>query len=91
MKLAGFDIGGTKCAVILGEETANGFDFLSRIEFKTEGSPETVIEKLVGLLLEEMRLHGCPKNSPPLRTAKSLWRSEFSARRENIWGAVWLF
>lgn len=59
MKLAGFDIGGTKCAVILGEETANGFDFLSRIEFKTEGSPETVIEKLVGLLHEEMRLHGC--------------------------------
>ena len=46
--LIGHDIGGTKCAVILGQTNGEGVDILRRIQFPTagEGGPEAVMERL---------------------------------------------
>ncbi|MBQ8885167.1 MAG: ROK family protein [Clostridia bacterium] len=52
--LAGFDIGGTKCAVTLGEKTQDGLCVLSRNEFPTKGAPSKVIEDMVALLKDSL-------------------------------------
>lgn len=46
--LIGHDIGGTKCAVILGRTNGEDVDLLRRIQFPTagEGGPEAVMERL---------------------------------------------
>ncbi len=46
--LVGVDIGGTKCAVILGKTAANGVEIIDRISFPTETSlgPEQAINRL---------------------------------------------
>ena len=46
--LLGFDIGGTKCAVVLGETTADGVRILERVAFATEPArgPEPVLQRL---------------------------------------------
>ncbi|GAA0720176.1 ROK family protein [Clostridium malenominatum] len=43
----GFDIGGTKCAVILAEEKDGDIFFLHRVEIKTVGTWKTVLDKLI--------------------------------------------
>ncbi len=48
--LAGIDIGGTKCAVTLGQEKEAGIEILCKEKFPTEGTPQDVIEKLTGTL-----------------------------------------
>ena len=52
--IAGFDIGGTKCAALIGEETENDIKIFDRREFRTEGSPEEVINKLISVLHAEL-------------------------------------
>ena len=52
--IAGFDIGGTKCAVLLGDETENDLTIFDRREFKTHGLPSAVIDKLIQTLLSEL-------------------------------------
>ena len=46
--IAGFDIGGTKCAALIGEETENDIRIFDRREFKTEGTPNEVIDTYLG-------------------------------------------
>lgn len=53
--IAGFDIGGTKCAALIGEDAENDLKISDRREFKTEGSPESVIDRLIITLQEELR------------------------------------
>lgn len=48
--LAGIDIGGTKCAVTLGQETGDGVKILCKEKFPTAGTPQEVLEKLTGTL-----------------------------------------
>ena len=56
--IAGFDIGGTKCAALIGEETENDIRIFDRREFQTEGTPNEVIDKLISVLLDELRTLG---------------------------------
>lgn len=53
MKLIGIDIGGTKCAVILGEENGS-LTILKKSVFETKAcsGPYSVLEKLAGLVAE---------------------------------------
>lgn len=47
--LIGLDIGGTKCAAVLGALSADGsIGVLNKVKFPTEGSPYEMIEKLCG-------------------------------------------
>ena len=48
--LAGIDIGGTKCAATLGQETEDGIKILCKEKFPTEGTPQEVLEKLADTL-----------------------------------------
>lgn len=43
----GFDIGGTKSAVILAKEIDGGIKFLDRVEIQTTGDWENIIDKLI--------------------------------------------
>lgn len=65
MYYLGLDIGGTKCAVILGRSTEAAPEILGRLSFATASaeSPEKALEKMCGLgdaLLEENKI---PKES----------------------------
>lgn len=51
----GFDIGGTKCAVTLGEIEKGEVKILYKDSFKTEGNPYFVIDKMIALLEEGKR------------------------------------
>ena len=53
--IAGFDIGGTKCAVTVGEKLPDDIRVLIRKEFATKGSPFEVIAYMVALLREELQ------------------------------------
>lgn len=55
MKILGFDIGGTKSAVMLADASDDGIEFFDRHEIKTIGSWRNVLEEL-SLLGEEMLL-----------------------------------
>ena len=46
MYLYGFDIGGTKCAVILAKVEGDQVDFLERYEMKTLGDWKKVLDEL---------------------------------------------
>ena len=50
-RLVGFDIGGTKCSVILGEETESGIEILKKETISTDKneSPEIIIDRLFNL------------------------------------------
>ena len=52
MRYAGIDIGGTKCAVTLGEANGESVRFLSKERFETDVSepPENVIERFCAIL-----------------------------------------
>ena len=52
--IAGFDIGGTKCAALIGEGKNGDLAIFDRREFKTEGSPYEVIDKLISVLTDEL-------------------------------------
>lgn len=60
--IAGFDIGGTKCAVILADSQDGKVTFLERREFPTIGTPESVIERLLDTLYAELKSHGLTTN-----------------------------
>ncbi|MFS0613435.1 ROK family protein [Lederbergia ruris] len=45
--LAGLDIGGTKCAVILGKLIEGQIEILERIAFPTPGAPDQSIQKMI--------------------------------------------
>lgn len=47
MMILGFDIGGTKSAVLLAKENNDCIEFLDRVEIKTIGSWQSVIDKLI--------------------------------------------
>lgn len=51
MLYAGYDIGGTKCAVSLGRVENDAIALLAKTQFPTEGTPGQVIDKLAGALL----------------------------------------
>lgn len=53
--IAGFDIGGTKCAVTVGEKLPDDIRVLIRKEFPTKGTPNDVISYMVCLLREELQ------------------------------------
>ncbi|MHB0939813.1 MAG: ROK family protein [Armatimonadota bacterium] len=55
--LLGFDIGGTKCAVVLGRTTAEGVEICDRRMFATEGLDET-LKWLEAGAKELIRRHG---------------------------------
>ncbi len=50
--LAGVDIGGTKCAVCLGQETADGVLLLAEQRFPTPSTPSAALAQLVTMLAE---------------------------------------
>jgi len=55
--LLGFDIGGTKCAVVLGRTTGDGVEIRDRLAFVTEGLDDT-LQRLEADARELMRRHG---------------------------------
>lgn len=58
--VAGIDIGGTKCAAVLGRLTENKVELLSRRSFATEGPDETLshlCEDLDAMLAEQLGPH----------------------------------
>ncbi len=44
--IAGLDIGGTKCAVLLGQQTENDLHVAERVEFPTPNTPNAAIEQM---------------------------------------------
>ena len=47
MNLIGIDVGGTKCGVILAHYVNNDVQFLDKVTFPTEGTPEYILQKLI--------------------------------------------
>ncbi len=56
--LGGIDIGGTKCAVSLGELTDNGITLIDKIKFPTPETPQETIVRLQHALTELLDKHG---------------------------------
>ncbi len=56
--IGGFDIGGTKSAVILAEEENGAVTLIGRRELPTKGEPATVIEALIQLMRAVLRENG---------------------------------
>ncbi|MGG3468192.1 ROK family protein [Neobacillus pocheonensis] len=58
--LAGLDIGGTKCAVVLGVEVDNGIELIAKRSFPTPGTPDKALllmmNELEKLLFEQEEL-----------------------------------
>ena len=57
--IAGLDIGGTKCAVLLGEQLPDDLCVIERVEFPTLDTPDATIEQLKKTLSELCKKHGC--------------------------------
>ncbi len=55
MYIAGFDIGGTKCAVLLAQAEGEALRFLFRKEIPTSGTWQEILDQLCALLQGEMR------------------------------------
>lgn len=55
--IAGIDIGGTKCAVLLGEQVAQDLHIADRLEFPTPPSPNQAIDMLKGALTDLCQKH----------------------------------
>lgn len=58
MIYAGYDIGGTKCAVSLGRVEGDCLEVLAKFKFPTEGNPDQVIDRLADALLSLLRERG---------------------------------
>lgn len=48
--LGGLDIGGTKCAAVVGEASESGIDILGKTSFMTPGTPEATMDALMAAL-----------------------------------------
>ena len=56
--LAGFDIGGTKCAVVLGRLAGEGVELIGKRSFPTPTPPDAAMQQLMNTLDEMLREHG---------------------------------
>lgn len=57
--IAGLDIGGTKCAVLLGEQLEHDLRVIERVEFPTLNTPDATIEQLKKTLSDLCSKYGC--------------------------------
>ncbi|MDD9267381.1 ROK family protein [Paenibacillus sp. GCM10023248] len=55
--LGGIDIGGTKCAAVLGTSTENSVQILDKIAFPTPGTPAEALAKLADALEQLLERH----------------------------------
>ncbi|HEX8684321.1 MAG TPA: ROK family protein [Ardenticatenaceae bacterium] len=55
--LAGFDIGGTKCAVVLGRLAGEGVELIGKRSFPTPAPPDAAMQQLMDTLEEMLREH----------------------------------
>ncbi|MBD2868798.1 ROK family protein [Paenibacillus arenilitoris] len=55
--LGGVDIGGTKCAAVLGRASGDGIEIVAKRGFPTPGSPREAMEALGSALVELMEEH----------------------------------
>ena len=62
---AGLDIGGTKCAVVLGQKTGGEIEVLDRQAFATRdySGPEGALEKCFALLDGQLERHGVSREA----------------------------
>lgn len=61
MKTAlGIDIGGTKCAVCIGQQSAEGLTVLEKATLPTRGTPEEMLQSLLEAARELIAAHGRP-------------------------------
>jgi len=60
--LLGFDIGGTKCAVVLGRELGDSLEIVDKVAMPTVQPPYDMIEKLFATAGELMAKHGLTNN-----------------------------
>jgi len=58
MHIVGFDIGGTKCAILLAEVNGADIRFLKRVEIQTKGSPYDVLDTLIAHAKEMIKEFG---------------------------------
>ena len=59
MNVIGFDIGGTKCATILGKVDSHGnMEIVEKMVFPTKKGPEATIEAIFSNSESLMRKHG---------------------------------
>ncbi|MFC3803321.1 ROK family protein [Cohnella sp. GCM10012308] len=56
--LGGLDIGGTKCAAVIGEASEDGIDIVGKTSFPTPGTPEETMEALMAALEALLAEHG---------------------------------
>ncbi|SFA79007.1 glucokinase [Cohnella sp. OV330] len=56
--LGGLDIGGTKCAAVVGEASKSGIDILGKTSFPTPGTPSEAIGALMNALDALLAEHG---------------------------------
>lgn len=56
-RLAGFDIGGTKCAVVLGVEDEGKLRLIAKEKFPTPDTPEDTLQKLMNSLEGKLKKH----------------------------------
>ena len=84
MYLYGFDIGGTKCAVILAKVEGDQVDFLERYEMKTLGDWKKVLDELSENALMIAKKYGLTTGTEGencVICGDFLWRS-FKSRQE---------
>ncbi|WP_226529209.1 ROK family protein [Metabacillus niabensis] len=55
--VAGLDIGGTKCAVLLGRVEGDGIETVGRVQFPTPDTPEKAIKKMTDTLDDLIETH----------------------------------
>lgn len=61
MYYAGIDIGGTKCAAVLGKRSGDGITLLSKEQFATGGPPNSMLERLAASLERQIEAQQLPK------------------------------
>ncbi|QGH33652.1 ROK family protein [Gracilibacillus salitolerans] len=59
--LAGLDIGGTKCAVLLGKTIGDDMEVIERVQFPTPSTPDESIEKMALTLDQLQEKHNVEK------------------------------
>lgn len=63
MRIIGFDIGGTKCAVLAAEVVPEKVNFIFREEIRTRGTWQNVLDKLCVILEENLQKYNIPRDS----------------------------
>lgn len=58
--LAGVDIGGTKCAVVIGQVEAGQVEILGKMRYPTQGTPQNMLAQLVAGLVDLLSGLGNP-------------------------------